>query len=174
MGEWQPPQPMIDPNYNRQEGGQPVIANLNFENAKSAGLGLPLPAGRVRVFDGKDFLGEAALGHTPAQAKVSLALGTVFDITAERERTDFQLDRSGRTMTESIVLTLRNAKDEAATVHVREVLSRWTDWEITQSSVPAKKLDAQAAGFEVAVPAGGQTQLRYTVRYRWAPDVRLP
>jgi len=37
-----------------------------------------------------------------------------------------------------------------------------------------KKLDAQAAGFEVAVPAGGQTQLRYTVRYRWAPDVRLP
>lgn len=174
MGEWQPPQPMIDPNYNRQEGEQPVIANLNFENAKSAGLGLPLPAGRVRVFDGKDFLGEAALGHTPAQAKVSLALGTVFDITAERERTDFQLDRSGRTMTESIVLTLRNAKDVAATVHVREVLSRWTDWEITQSSVPAKKLDAQAAGFEVAVPAGGQTQLRYTVRYRWAPDVRLP
>ena len=77
-------------------------------------------------------------------------------------------------MTETIVLTLRNAKDEAATVHVREVLSRWTDWEITQSSVPAKKLDAQAAGFEVAVPAGGEAQLRYTVRYRWAPDVRLP
>ncbi|WP_374601765.1 DUF4139 domain-containing protein [Arenimonas sp.] len=174
MGEWQPPQPMIDPNYNRQEGEQPVIANLHFENAKSAGLGLPLPAGRVRVFDGKDFLGEATLGHTPAQAKVSLALGTVFDITAERERADFQIDRSGRTMTETVVLTLRNAKDEAATVHVREVLSRWTDWEITDSSVPAKKLDAQAAGFEIAVPAGGETQLRYTVRYRWAPDVRLP
>src|SRR5690606_39743254 len=49
-GEWQPPQPMIDPNYNRQEGGQPVIANLHFENAKSAGLGMPLPAGRVRAF----------------------------------------------------------------------------------------------------------------------------
>ncbi|GAB2658903.1 DUF4139 domain-containing protein [Arenimonas aestuarii] len=174
IGEWQPPQPMIDPNFNRQEGEQPVIANLLFANAKSSGLGQPLPAGRVRVFDGKDFLGEAALGHTPAQANVSLALGTVFDITAERERADFQLDRSGRTMTETIVLTLRNAKDEAATVHVREVLSRWTDWEVTQSSVPAKKLDAQAVGFEVAVPAGGQTQLRYTVRYRWAPDVRLP
>ncbi len=174
MGEWQPPQPMIDPNYNRQEGEQPVIANLHFENAKSAGLGMPLPAGRVRVFDGKDFLGEAALGHTPAQAKVSLALGTVFDITAQRERTDFQLDRAGRTMTESVVLTLSNAKDEAATVHVREVLPRWTDWEITDSSVPAKKLDAQAAGFEVAVPAGGETRLSYTVRYRWAPDVRLP
>ncbi|HEX5693860.1 MAG TPA: DUF4139 domain-containing protein [Arenimonas sp.] len=174
MGEWQPPQPMIDANYNQHAGEQPVQALLRFDNTKSAGLGLPLPAGRVRVFEGDDFLGEATLGHTPAQAEVSLTLGTAFDLTVERERLDFQLDRAGRTMTETVQLTLRNAKDQAATVHVREVLPRWTDWEITESTVPAKKLDAQAAGFEVKVPASGETQLRYTVRYRWAPDVRLP
>lgn len=174
MGEWQPPHPMVDANYNGQPGEQPVQAHLRFDNAKAVGLGVPLPAGRVRVFDGDDFLGEAALGHTPAQAEVSLTLGTAFDLTVERERIDFALDRAGRTMTETVQLTLRNAKDEAATVHVREVLPRWTDWEITASSVPANKLDAQAAGFEVKVPAGGKTQLRYTVRYRWAPDVRLP
>lgn len=174
MGEWQPPQPMIDANYNGQPGTQPVQALLRFDNSKSAGLGLPLPAGRVRVFEGDDLLGEAALGHTPAQAEVSLTLGTAFDLTVDRERTDFTLDRSGRTMTETVQLTLRNAKEQAATVHVREVLPRWTDWEITESTVPASKLDAQAAGFDVKVPAGGKTQLRYTVRYRWAPDVRLP
>ena len=174
MGEWQPPHPMVDANYNGQPGEQPVQAQLRFDNTKAAGLGIPLPAGRVRVFDGDDFLGEAALGHTPAQAEVSLTLGTAFDLTVERERTDFALDRAGRTMTETVQLTLRNAKDEAATVHVREVLPRWTDWEITASTVPAEKLDAQAAGFEVTVPGGGETQLRYTVRYRWAPDVRLP
>src|SRR5690606_3219269 len=104
---------------------QPVQATLRFENAKAAGLGMPLPAGRVRVFDGDDFLGEATLVHTPAQADVSLTLGTAFDLTVKRERSDFQLDRAGRTMTETVELTLANAKDEAATVHVREVMSRW-------------------------------------------------
>ena len=40
-------------------GQQPVIASLRFRNASQAGLGVPLPSGRVRVFDGKDFLGDA-------------------------------------------------------------------------------------------------------------------
>lgn len=174
MGEWQPPQPMIDPNFNRSEGEQPVQALLRFDNDKSAGLGMPLPAGRVRVFEGDDLLGESSLGHTPSGADVELALGTVFDLTVERERQDFQLDRAGRSMVETIELTVRNAKKEAATVHLREVLPRWTEWDITESSLPPKKLDAQAAGFEVKVPGGGETRVRYTVRYRWAPDVRLP
>ena len=50
---------MIDANFNAVEGEQPVIASLGFTNAKPSGLGAPLPAGRVRVFDGKDFLGDA-------------------------------------------------------------------------------------------------------------------
>jgi hypothetical protein len=174
MGQWQPPRPIIDANYGTGDGKPPVTAHLAFDNREANGLGLPLPAGRMRVFDGDDLLGEASLGHTPANAKVELALGTVFDLTAERRREDFQLDRDGRTMTETITVTVRNAKAEAATVQVREALPRWTDWEITRSSVPAEKLDAQLAGFALQVPAGGEAQLSYTVRYRWSPDVRIP
>ena len=174
MGQWQPPHPIIDANWSPATDKPPVTATLAFENRKARGLGLPLPAGRVRVFDGGELLGEASLAHTPADARVELALGTVFDLTAERRRDDFQLDRSGRTMTETITVILRNAKPEAATVHLREALPRWSEWEITASSVPARKLDAQLAGFEVKVPAGGEAQLSYTVRYRWAPDVRIP
>lgn len=174
MGNWQPPRPIIDANYGVNEGRPPVTAHLSFENGKAAGLGLPLPAGRVRVFDGNDLLGEARLEHTPANENVELALGTVFDLSAERRREDFRLDRDGRTMTETITVVVRNAKAEAATVQVREALPRWTEWEITESNRPAGKLDAQAAGFELQVPAGGEAQLRYTVRYRWGPDVRIP
>lgn len=174
VGQWQPPHPIIDANYSPAAGKPPVTATLAFDNRKARGLGLPLPAGRVRVFDGTELLGEAALAHTPADARVELALGTVFDLSAERRRDDFQLDRSGRTMTETVTVVLRNAKPEAATVQVREALPRWSDWEITASAVPASKLDAQLAGFEVKVPAGGEAQLSYTVRYRWAPDVRIP
>ena len=176
QGDWRPPYPMLDENWNSPGDGQPqpVTASLRFKNDKSAGLGLPLPAGRVRMFDGKDFLGEAQLGHTAAGQDVALVIGEVFDLKAERKREDFQLDRAGRTMSERISVTLKNAKAQAATVRVTERLGRWTDWEITSSSVPASKRNAQTASFEVPVPAGGETTLSYTVRYRWAADVKIP
>ena len=172
FGGWRPPQPMLDADFNSQSGQQPVIASLRFENRRQAGLGLPLPAGRVRVFDGKDLLGEASLHHTPENAEVELALGTVFDLSAERTREDFSVDRAGRQMEERVSIVVRNAKAEAATVRVIEPLPRWSDWEITSSSVPARRIDAYSTGFDVAVPAGGEARVTYTVRYRWAPDVK--
>ena len=75
-------------------------------------------------------------------------------------------------MTEAFTVTLRNARERDATVTVVEPMGRWNDWSITSSSVPAKKRDAQHAGFEVVVPAGGEAVLAYTVRYRWPAGVR--
>ena len=171
FGDWRPPQPMIDANFNSPSGEQPVVASLRFRNAAQDGLGIPLPAGRVRVFDGGDLLGEANLGHTPANAEVSLALGTVFDLSAERTRESFRVDRAGREMEERISVLVRNAKAEAATVRVVEPLPRWSDWDIVSSTVPAARKDAQSATFDLAVPAGGEARITYTVRYRWASDV---
>ena len=170
-GDWRPPQPMIDANFNSPAGEQPVIASLRFKNASQGGLGVPLPAGRVRVFDTGELLGEASIGHTPANAEVSLALGTVFDLTAERTREAFSVDRAGRQMEERISVLVKNAKPESASVRVVEPLPRWSDWEIVSSTVPAARKDAQSASFDLAVPAGGEARITYTVRYRWAPDV---
>jgi hypothetical protein len=134
----------------------------------------------VRVFDGADFLGESAIGHTAAGQDVSLVLGNAFDLGATRTRESFQLDRAGRTMTESVRLDLTNAKPEAVVVRVNERLGRWTDWELVSSSVPpaprkdGKRGDAQVAVFDVPVPANGKATLSYTVRYRWAADVKIP
>ena len=171
FGDWRPPQPMIDANFNSPAGEQPVIASLRFKNAAQGGLGVPLPAGRVRVFDDGNLLGEANLGHTAANAEVTLALGTVFDLSAERTREAFTVDRAGRQMEERISVLVRNAKAEAATVRVVEPLPRWSDWDIVSSTVPAVRKDAQSAAFDLAVPAGGEARITYTVRYRWAPDV---
>jgi hypothetical protein len=96
-----------------------------------------------------------------------MEVGTAFDLTAERERAGFNVDRAGRTMTESFRITLRNAREADATVTVIEPMGRWTDWEITASSVEGTKRDAQHAEFDVPVPAGGETVLTYTVSYRW-------
>jgi hypothetical protein len=169
---WQPPQPLVDPGYNNETGPQPVKATVSFANAKASGLGRPLPAGRVRVFDGGDFLGESQLAHTPDGSDLHLEVGTAFDLAAERARKAFNVDRAGRNMTESFAVTLRNAKKTDATVTVVEPLPRWSDWEIVASSVPASKRDAQHAEFAVPVPAGGETVLTYSVRYRWPEGMK--
>lgn len=172
IGLWQPPVPLLEPGFNNQTGPQPVKATVSLTNDKASGLDRALPAGRVRVFEARDLLGESMLGHTPKGADIRLEVGTVFDFTAERERTAFRVDRAGRSMTESFTVTLKNAKDTDATIIVVEPIPRWSDWEITASSVPAKKRDAQRAEFAVQVPANGETVFTYTARYRWAPGVR--
>lgn len=170
--EWQPPQPLLDPGYRGETGILPVAATVSVQNTKAAGLGRPLPAGRVRVFDGNDFLGESRLEHTADGAEIRLEVGKAFDLSAERESTEFRVDRAGRTITESFAITLKNAKPGDVTIRVIEPLPRWSDWTITASSVPSKKKDARHAEFVVAVPAGGEARLTYTVRYRWAAGVK--
>ena len=176
FSDWRPPHPIIDENFAGGGEGQPqpVNATLRFRNAKADGLGVPLPAGRVRMFDGADFLGEASLAHTPANQDIALTIGSVFDLTAKRSREDFKLDRDGRTITETVTVLLGNAKPSAVTVRVNEQLARWTDWEIVSSTVPFDKRSAQKVSFDVPVKAEGETRFTYTVRYRWAEDVKLP
>ena len=169
--EWQPPQPLIDPGFRGKTGALPVNATVSVQNTKAAGLGRPLPAGRVRVFDGNDFLGESRLEHTAEGAEIRLEVGKAFDLGAERDNTAFRVDRAGRTITESFAVTLKNAKRTDVAIRVIEPLPRWSDWEIVASSVPSKKKDARHAEFVVPVPTGGETRLTYTVRYRWAPGV---
>lgn len=176
MPGFRPSQPILHADFG-PSGPQPVLSMLEFANRKADGLGVPLPAGRLRVFvrdgGGESFLGEAALEHTAAGREVQVALGEVFDLSLERTREAFTLDADRRGASETVLLTLRNAKPEAATVRVRESLPRWTDWTLEESTVPGRKQDAQTVAFEVPVAAGGEATVRYRVRYRW-PDTATP
>ena len=173
LSVWLPQRPVIEPGFNSSTGRQPVASVVEFDNSEQAGLGRALPEGRVRMFDGEDFLGESSIGHTPAGADIRMEVGTAFDLSAERERMRFDVDRGARTMTESFQITLSNASDEDVTIVVAEPMPRWGDWDITASSVPGTRRDAQHAEFEVAVPAEGETVLTYTVRYQWPAGMRL-
>ncbi|GAB3727377.1 DUF4139 domain-containing protein [Luteimonas pelagia] len=164
---WQPPRPLLEPGYDTGTGAQPVKAVVEIANSEDTGLGRPLPEGRIRVFDGDEFLGESQQGHTPAGAELRMEVGTAFDLTAERERVAFAVDREGRTMTESFRVTVRNARDADVVVTVVEPMGRWSDWALTESSIEGTRRDAQHAEFEVPVPTGGETVLAYTVRYSW-------
>jgi hypothetical protein len=154
----------------RQPEGAPtpeaVRLFLTFHNNAAAGLGRPLPAGIVRVYQPDSqgtplFLGEDRIQHTPKDERVRLDVGNAFDITARRVQTDFQ--RIGKGVYESaFAVMLRNHKDEPVTVQVREPIGG--SWVVLQSSVPAKKINAFTLEFDVPVPANGEAKLTYRVR----------
>ncbi|MGH8029296.1 MAG: DUF4139 domain-containing protein, partial [Arenimonas sp.] len=72
MGWWSPPQPLLERMLGG-DGEQPVLITLGFANDKATGLGVALPAGRVRVSEADgNLVGEAQLGHSPAGKEVEL------------------------------------------------------------------------------------------------------
>ena len=91
------PNPVTDRNYGT-ESNTKVDIYLRFKNAKDNGLGMPLPAGRIRVskLDPADksleFIGEDTIDHTPKDEQVLIKLGNAFDVVGERKQVDFKID----------------------------------------------------------------------------------
>ena len=129
----------------------------------------PLPAGTFRLLSPDSagrlqLLGEVEIPHTPAGRELHLATGTAFDITAQRTQLTFELS-GRRESVSSYRVALHNAKDTSVTV---QVLADFPgEWQVLSSTVPSERLSASSARFPVAVPAGGDATLEYTVRVKW-------
>ena len=164
--------PIQDQGYAATSQGN-VGSYLEFDNKEANRLGVPLPAGRVRVnmanqSDGAlEFVGEDVIKHTPRNETLRIKLGNAFDIVGERKQTNFRIDTSARTIDESFEISVRNRKKEAATVVVREYLYRWSSWEITVKNHAFEKRDAQTIDFPLEIAANGEAKLTYTVHYHW-------
>jgi len=152
-------------NFDASKGtGVRVV--MKFDNSEKAGLGVPLPAGKVRVFkpdvDGSlEFLGEDMIDHTPRNEEVKLYVGDAFDVVVTREQKDFNRV-SDHVFIESYEIKIANHKDSNITVTVSEHI--YGEWKITSSSHSHKKIKADTAEFEVPVGANAETILTYTVR----------
>ena len=163
-------------NINRSYGVtsyKKVHVFIEFRNDKANKLGIPLPAGKVRVYkqdpDDKamEFIGEERIDHTPKDEKLELRIGNAFDIVGERKQTDFKSERSRKWMSETIKIKIRNHKKEAVTVRCKEPLCRAKNWRIMEKSHDFKKLDANTIAFDVKVEPDGETKITYTVEYTW-------
>jgi hypothetical protein len=166
------PDPMTERDLGTQ-ANKKVDVYLEFKNDKAYGLGVPLPAGRIRVskIDAADqsleFIGEDKIDHTPKDEEVRIKLGSAFDVVGERRQVDFAIDNKARWMEEEIEVKLRNHKDQPAEVLVRENLYRWTSWKVVSKTHEFTKEDARTIHFPVKVPKDGETVVRYRVRYTW-------
>lgn len=170
------PVPYYSPRTGRNDGvgiKGDVTVSIRFENKEALGLGMPLPAGRVRVSqrnqdDGNlEFVGEDTIDHTPRNETLSIAVGKAFDVVGERVQKDFSIDSRARTMSETIELSIRNQKREAVKLVAREHLYRWSDWKITEQSHDYERLDAGTIEFPLTLEPESETVIRYSVRYDW-------
>jgi len=148
---------------------QPVKVFYRFKNEEKGGLGIPLPAGTVRVYQadskgGAQFVGEDKINHTPKDETVRIYVGNAFDVVCERKSVDFKKIASNQAEFE-YQITLRNHKDSAVTVEVREPVGG--DWEVVDSNFKWTKLDATTLSFSIPVDKNGTATLDYRVHVKW-------
>lgn len=156
----QPVPPMI---------GEHVGVFLEFRNEDENALGIPLPAGVMRVYQEDSegmlqFAGEDRIEHTPKDEKVTLRMGNAFDVIGERVQTDYEVI-SGNVHESEFKVTLRNHKEQDIVVDIVEPMP--SDWRILSSSMEHEKRDAQTAVFSVPVKADGEATVTYRVRVRY-------
>jgi hypothetical protein len=156
--------------HNFQHPGAPlkdvVQVYYQFRNDEKAGLGAPMPAGVVRVYQadsngGVQFVGEDRINHTPKDETIKLKIGNAFDVICERNQRDFKKLGPGSHEVE-YEITLRNHKTTPVSVEVNEPIGG--TWRMLNSTHQWTKTAAWAAQFIVPIAADGTAVLKYRVR----------
>ena len=155
---------------NQMHPGSPIKDSVQvyyqFKNEEKSGLGLPMPAGVLRVYQqdskgGVQFVGEDRIMHTPKDETLNVKIGNAFDVICERSQVDFEKIATNVYELEFEV-TLRNHKATPVSIEVNEPLGG--TWRMLTSSHKWTKSSAWAAQFTVPVAANGNAVLRYRVR----------
>ena len=155
--------------YDAARDGSRVRVRVEFGNEKGQGVGMPLPAGRVRVYaadpsGARTLVGEDAIGHTASDEKIRILSGTAFDLVGDRTR--LAHTRVSRNVTEDqYKITIRNRGAKPAIVTVIETL--YGNWEITAKSAEYRKKEADIVEFDLAVGAGQTSAVTYTARFTY-------
>jgi hypothetical protein len=159
--------------HNYQNPGSPlkdpVMVFYKFKNEEKAGLGMPLPAGNLRVYQkdskgGVLFIGEDHIDHTPKDEIVTVHIGNAFDVVAERKQTDFR-KIANNVFELEFEITLRNHKDIPIAVQVNEPVGG--SWEMLSATHKFTKTSAWAAQFSVPVEKNATSILKYRLRITW-------
>ncbi len=144
---------------------------LEVKNSKENNLGMPLPGGKVRIYqndiDGaREFIGDDSIDHTPKDELVKVRMGRAFDIAAQKTQTHQQRP-ARRVRVETLKITLRNNKDQAIRMAVEDYLHPRRNWKITATSDEFTKKDYRTITFEKEMLANSEWIITYTVRYWW-------
>ncbi len=149
---------------------------LRWRNTRKAGLGEPMPAGLVRVFepqpDGTAFAGEASITDKPVGLPVEIGIARAMDLRAEFTLEDGREEESGDRHFTAIKALHRfvNLKDAPVRIELRRGNdSDYTTPEVVRSSIRAQR---QPGGllWRFKLPAGQEKSLRYELKAEQRSD----
>ncbi len=149
--------------------GGDIRVMVQFKNDEESGMGMPLPAGVVRLFksDSKgqaQFVGEDRIKHTPRDEELRLYTGNAFDVKGEAVQSEYK--DLGKGYSASYKVTLKNHKEKEGVV-VTVNVPIYGDWSMTASNFDYVKKDANTAEFQIPVPADGEVVLTYSFKVVW-------
>jgi hypothetical protein len=147
------------------EQPQSAKSVYRFSSSANGGLGDQLPAGVVRFYirdkqGAPQFIGENGIDHTPMGSELSLATGDAFDVkvkSAVESRKALSL-LHWRT---SMRYSLSNALPKPVTVALIQD-GLWGEASIVSESQKSRRLNADAAEWDVTVPANGKAEVTAT------------
>jgi len=135
------------------------VNTVAFRNSKEEGLGLPLPAGTVRMYrqdsgGATRFIGESRLGNIPADENVTLQVGVLFDAVGEKKIVKY-VSREGYRNVETLY-TLHNRGTTPLTLKIEERIPVHGDRITLRSDCTGpcrvRKLSAFVREFTVTLP----------------------
>jgi hypothetical protein len=137
---------------------------LRMKNLKARGLGLPLPSGKVAVFetvDGRPMLaGEPAIGDKAVGEEVELVVGESPDVTFTQRAIGTEKSRDGRPRPRRFEIEINNARPQATVVEAELRVS--SDERLVR---PSRKLGKKNGWdlWRAEVPANERVSLTYTL-----------
>lgn len=160
-------QPVVfQQNLRERPQASAVGIELSFKNDAAAKLGVPLPAGMMRIYSvdqqgAPQFIGESRVEHAAEGTDVVLQAGRDYDLPVLREQLNFV--RASDNINLSVWrITVKNTSARPQAVKVVEPIPG--AWEITKESHSHTKSDAGTAQWDFLIPQQSQIVLEYTAK----------
>ena len=155
-------------NSERRQKEEPLEVEILIENLEDNGLGIPLPDGKVELYqvsneEGLEFIGADKMGQVPKGQSTKIISGRAFDVIGNRKVLNYNRQRKS----EEAVIEIKVTNARAKNIDVLLVEHINGDWIIKDESFSYKKKDASTIQFSFALNGGETKNVYYTYRKEW-------
>jgi len=155
-------------NSERQQKEEPLKVELTLSNTEAAGLGIPLPAGKIDMYTftgsgGIEYIGSDQMGQVPKGESSTIQAGYAFDITGKRKVLNYNRQRKSE---EAVIeISVNNTRSDPVQIKIVEHING--DWVIKDQSHDYKKEDASTIHFAIDLDPGKKEYITYTYKKEW-------
>jgi len=143
----------------------PALVSMVFSNDKGSNLGVPLPAGSVRVYEKDDsgqarYTGADHIADTPKNERVSLTLSGAFDVYAGYSVLKSE-KIAKKKLRKTVAVTLHNEKKTS--VQMRLVQDFSNPWSLVSETSKSEKVDSNSLQWNLQLKPGEQRRVLFTI-----------